>query len=370
MAEKEIKTEDTVLTDEQVTKVYNELESKGENTNKDKLEEAEKLTENSEYEEVKPMENQGVGTPQINEEALREAGLSDEYIEELKSLPDVDTNIKETEADYKELFKEYGITDEDAIELLKIIMQYKNDGVVEGLYHKLPPTVKNLADGLVVVGKGENLKVSKDNAAKVLIDSFINDAKFSASIDDFNEEMNNLVISTSKEYKVLMNEYIEEMYKDIDKIRTEDPEKAETLEKIKKAFEDAEKFTRELDYLDHTSAKKLKKVTQNSFDNECFYFNKKVNATEIKLPNIENAYPIIKKALPGFTELQIKEFIITICKASYDLDVNKIEDLAYIYRAVENIFAFRVIDMVDFNSDFAKQVFGNVSVVIKKIINL
>ena len=51
-------------------------------------------------------------------------------------------------------------------------------------------------------------------------------------------------------------------------------------------------------------------------------------------------------------------------------DVNKIEDLAYIYRAVENIFAFRVIDMVDFNSDFAKPVFGNVSVVIKKIINL
>ena len=63
MAEKEIKTEDTVLTDEQVTKVYNELESKGENTNKDKLEEAEKLTENSEYEEAKPMENQGVVSP-------------------------------------------------------------------------------------------------------------------------------------------------------------------------------------------------------------------------------------------------------------------------------------------------------------------
>lgn len=369
--EKEIKAEDTVLTDEEVTKIYNDLSDKGENTNEDKLEEAKQETESSNYDNITPIESNGVGVPQIDEEALREAGLSDEYIEELKKLPDVDTKIEETEANYKDTFKEYGITDEDSIELLKIIMQYKKDGISQGLYSKLPQTVKNLADGLVIVGKGESMKVSKDNAAKVLIDSFINDAKFSKSIDDFDEEMNSLVMSTSKEYKMLMNEYIEEMYKDIDKIRVEDPEKAQTLENIKKAFEDAAKYTKELEYLDHISAKKLKKITQNSFDSECFYFNKKVNTTEITLPNIQDVYPIIKKALPNFTELQIKEFIVIMCKASYNLDViNKIEDLAYIYRAVENIFTFRVIDMADFESDFAKEVFGNVSVVIKKIINL
>ena len=371
MKEKILKKEDTILTDEQVTEVYNKLEKESENTNADKLEEGAKETEKSNYEEVTPMENQGVGVPQVDEKLLKEMGLSDEYIEELKSTPNVDTKINETADDYKEILKEYNITNEDAANLFKVILDYKNDGIVEGLYNKLPQSAKKIADSFVIVGKAESVKVSKDNAAKTIIESFITDAKFSRSVDEFNEEMNKLTINTNKEYRLIMNEYIEELYKDIDNIRTEDPEKAETLERIKKSFDDAGKFTKELEYLNHTSAKKLKKTVQNSYDSECFYFNKKVNTTDIKLPDIRGLYPIIKKALPGFTELQIKEFIITICKASYNLDVkNNIEDLAYIYKSIENIFAFRAIDVADFESDFAKEVFGNVSVVIKKIINL
>ena len=358
------------LTNDEVSKIYESLDSKGENTNKEALEKAHEETENTSYNNITPIESKGIGTPQVDEETLREAGLSDEYIKELKSLPDVDTTINESENNYRDLFKEYGISDDDSVALFKIIMQYKNDGIAQGLYNKLPPTVKNLADGLIVVGKTESAKVSKDNAAKILIDSFIGDAKFSASIDEFNEEMNNLLISSTEEYKSLMNGYIESVYKDIDKIKTEDPEKAETLSKIKQAFEDAEVYAKELEWLDHISAKKLKKITQNSFDNECFYFNKKVNTTDIKLPDIREAYPIIKKALPGYTELQIKEFIIAICKSSYNLDVNKIEDLAYIHRSIENIFAFRVLSKAAFESDLAKKVFGNISVVINKIINL
>ena len=371
MEEKILKKEDAVLTDEQVTKVYDKLEKESENTNADKLEEAKEKTENSNYEKITPMKNQGVGAPQVDEELLKEMGFSDEYIEDLKNMPDVNTKINETADNYKEVLKEYDITDEDATNLFKVILDYKNNGIVEGLYNKLPQSAKKIADSFVIVGKSESIKVSKDNAAKTIIESFINDAKFSRSVDEFNEEMNELTINTTKEYKLLMNEYIEELYKNIDNIRTEDPEKAETLERIKKAFDNAGKFTKELEYLNHTSAKKLKKAVQNSYDSECFYFNKKVNTTDIKLPDIRGLYPIIKKALPGFTELQIKEFIVTICKASYNLDVkNNIEDLAYIYRSIENIFAFRAIHVADFESDFAKEVFGNVSVVIKKIINL
>lgn len=358
------------LTNDEVSKIYETLDSKGENTNKEALEKAHEETESTSYNNITPIESKGIGTPQVDDETLKAAGLSDEYIKELKSLPDVDTTINESENNYRDLFKEYGISDDDSVALFKIIMQYKNDGIAQGLYNKLPPTVKNLADGLIVVGKTESAKVSKDNAAKILIDSFIGDAKFSASIDEFNEEMNNLLISSTEEYKSLMNGYIESVYKDIDKIKTEDPEKAEALSKIKQAFEDAEIYAKESEWLDHISAKKLKKITQNSFDNECFYFNKKVNTTEIKLPDIRGAYPIIKKALPGYTELQIKEFIIAICKSSYNLDVNKIEDLAYIHRSIENIFAFRVLDKAVFESDLAKKVFGNISVVINKIINL
>ena len=238
---------DNTLTNNEVTKIYESLDSKGENTNKEALEKAHEETENTSYDNITPIESKGVGIPQVDEETLREAGLSDEYINELKSLPDVDTTVNEGENNYRDLFKEYGISDDDSVALFKIIMQYKNDGIAKGLYNKLPPTVKNLADGLIVVGKTESAKVSKDNAAKILIDSFIGDAKFSASIDEFNEEMNNLLISSTEEYKSLMNGYIESIYKDIDKIRAEDPEKAEALSKIKQAFEDAEVYAKELE---------------------------------------------------------------------------------------------------------------------------
>ena len=146
-------------------------------------------------------------------------GLSDEYIEELKSTPNVDTKINETADDYKEVLKEYNITNEDAASLFKVILDYKNDGIVEGLYNKLPQSAKKIADSFVIVGKSESIKVSKDNAAKTIIESFITDAKFSRSVDEFNEEMNKLAINTNKEYRLIMNEYIEGLYKDIDRIR-------------------------------------------------------------------------------------------------------------------------------------------------------
>ena len=85
-----------------------------------------------------------------------------------------------------------------------------------------------------------------------IIDDIINDAKLNKALDEFNEELNDVTINTSKEYKLLMNEYIENMYKDIDKIKAEDPEKAKIVEKLKEAFDNAGKFTKELEYLNHT----------------------------------------------------------------------------------------------------------------------
>lgn len=356
---KEIKVEDKTMTDEQVKNVYNKLDKAEFNSNNDKLEAAKAETENIKYDSITPMDN-NLGVPQDDM-----SEISQEEAEKIIS------KVEERDTDYREVLRTYGIKDEKEVtEFFTVLNAYKkNNSSTNGLYKQLPPFIQALCDNMVGLASGSGLKLSKDNAAKNIVDGIINDAKLNKALDEFNEELNNVTINTSKEYKVLMNEYIESMYKDIDKIEAEDPEKAEILKKIKEAFDNAGKFTKELEYISHTTNKKLEKALMR-YKNECFYFNRKVNSTDITLPDIDQLYPIIKRALPNYTEKQIKKFIVVICKASATYNFDNIDELAYTYRSIENILSFRAIDVADFESDFAKEVFGNVSVVINKIIDL
>ena len=357
--DKEIKVENTSITNDQVKFVYNELNKVESNSNNDKLEAAREQTDSVQYDSITPMDN-NLGIPQDDM-----SEISQEEAEEIIN------KVEERDSDYREILKTYGIRDEKEItEFFMVLNAYKkNNSSADGLYNQLPPFIQTLCDNMVNLSNGYGSKLSKDNAAKNIIDGIINDAKLNKALDEFNEELNDVTINTSKEYKVLMNEYIENMYKDIDKIKAEDPEKAKIVEKLKEAFDNAGKFTKELEYLNHTTNKKLEKALMR-YKNECFYFNRKVNSTDITLPDIDQLYPIIKRALPNYTEKQIKKFIVVICKASATYNFDNIDELAYTYRSIENILSFRAIDIADFESDFAKEVFGNVSVVINKIIDL
>lgn len=359
MNEKNINLEDKTITDDQVKLIYNKLDSVDSNSKNNKLEEAKKETETINYNSINTIDSNNLGVPQNDS-----VNISAEDAEKIINA------VHETDADYKSVLNQYDIPDNEAEEFFTLLSKYRNKKYIEtkGLFNDLPNSLKTLANNMYKMANVEGVKISKDNIAKNLIESIINDAKLNKALDEFNEELNQVNIDTSKEYKMLMNEYIENMYKDIDKIEAEDPDKAEILKKIKKAFEDASNFTKELEYLDHTTNKKLEKAL-NRYKNECFYFNRKINSTDISLPDIDTLYPIIKRALPGYTEKQIKKFIITICKASATYNYDNIDELAYSYRSIENILAFRM-STADFTSDYAKEIFGKVSVVINKIIAL
>ena len=357
------------LTDQQVIDIYNHLDKADTHSNKELLESDDLDIDDIPDQTTDDALVKGVAD-EFTEKQMKELGLDDETIESLKDVEIDESSIKDVKPsseDYLEAIANYvDISTEDSEQLLNILIDFDKDP--NGKYYdRLPTKIKSFCDGIRMNAPE---KMSKNSSATFILTQFTHDAQFGKLMDDYTKDMANLTNEMHKEFRSIIQESFDDLFENIEKIKDNNPEHAEILQRFYDAFKGATTFQKQLDYLDGPINKKKLNKWLDRFDNECFYFNKKVNATEIKLPNIENAYPIIKKALPGFTELQIKEFIITICKASYDLDVNKIEDLAYIYRAVENIFAFRVIDMVDFNSDFAKQVFGNVSVVIKKIINL
>lgn len=337
------------MTDEQVKKVYDTLEKESENSNADKLKDAAAETDNSNYGKIVEMKNTGLGLDSNITEC-----------DEDTFNPDL---INETESSYTEIFQSYDISDEDGAKLFEIIRRYKA-GEEFDLYNEMPDRIKPTIDSMRFTSEG---KVSKNSAAKFLLDSFINDAKFNAAVEEYNTEINNLMIDSNREFQYLAQDTINEMLSRIDDIRKENPEKADQIEAIKKAFDDSKSFNRQLDYLDHISAKKLNKLLDR-YDNECFYFNKKVNKTDVKIPDIKKIAPIIKKALPGFTEKQTKLFSIVLMKSVENMDTENIVDLAYIYRLVSNIATFEF--NTDFKSEYAKELFGNIAPVIQKIINL
>ena len=109
------------------------------------------------------------------------------------------------------------------------------------------------------------------------------------------------------------------------------------------------------------------------FDDNCFYFNRKVNSDAnrergIKFADIRTLIPTIKKARDGFTEKQIKEFIIVFLKSIEKMDLTDTANLFYIYGVVSAIDSFRF--NTDFDTELGKTLFGNITKVIQKIISL
>lgn len=363
MKEENVKTK---LTEDQITKIYDKLEE--ENKIKEALIKAEKETEESNYTEVSELQGEAIINPICTSDQLKEMGLDDDTIEFLKDVKIGDKSlcIDEAEDNYKEVFEEYDISDEDGIKLLDAINKYKNTEEVD--YDTLPQKIKIIVDGLRITGEG---KISKNAATKVLLDSFINDAKFSKAVDSYNKEMNDLLLETDKVFGQLFKSSIDELYSDdyIDKLKEENPEQADQIQNIKNNFTKSREFKEQLDYLDHVSDKKLNKFL-NRYGSECGYFNTKFNNNKygIRVPKIEELYPIIKRARAGFTESQIKKFIIVIIKSCYKLDQNNINDLSYVYKMISNIYVYQYATV--FDDDNTKELFENISNVIRKIINL
>lgn len=353
--------DENTLTQEQVKTVYETL---------DKVEDTDKLTDaNKEpyLDNETKIEYNAVGAPQpIGEEVLYNMGLDDDTIESLKDIkvdPIDPKSIQISDKELIEVFSPYGISDTDTVKLIDIITKYRNNEEFD-MYEALPENLKVMVESMRYTDSG---KVSKKTAAKFVIDSFINDAKIGTVLDEYSKELNETMAGMNKDFQYIVQDSIQDVYDKIDNIRETDPEQAAKIEMLYSAFKDSSTFERQLSYLNTVTAKKLNKFTSR-FESECIYFNTKANAGEIKVPKLESLLPIIKRALNGFTEIQIKKFLVVISKSIYDLDMHKVEDIAYVYRMIANISSFEF--NTEFDSEYAKELFGNIIKVIQKIIAL
>ena len=101
------------------------------------------------------------------------------------------------------------------------------------------------------------------------------------------------------------------------------------------------------------------------FKDDVYYFNKKVNNNTfgVKVTNIEEIIPIIKVALPQYTEEDIKKFVICICRTIENID--ELAGIAYEYRMVASIYKYKFVPI----DEKGEVIFENISKVIDAILS-
>ena len=340
--EENINDESTTLTDDQVKEVYDSLQE-ADPDSINKLAEAEAETERSNYTEIEEMVPEDA--PQVLPEDV----------------------VKQSILDYN-----MGISEDDALALAKVALEYRADKTIK-VYDKMPDGVKKyIATIQMNINRPTNRsnKISKENAAKFFIDSFLNDAELQMALEEFNTQLNDAYTSMDSEISKLFSDAYEEEFAKIDEYRDEDPEKADRIEKIKNAFDEAKPpFQKLLDWIEPRHRKILFKRAEFRFTDETFYFNKLVNVTDVRVPNIRDLLEVIKAYMPDKTDIEVKRFIVAVCRHVMDYDFTDLGNVAYIYRFVDNIYKYKFLSTA-VDDDESKALFGAISAVIDKINSL
>lgn len=339
------------LTDEQVHTIYTDL-AEVDKASADNLNAAMEETENSNY------------TSEDNNEID-----IDEMIPGVNVTPEsIIENIHETEKDIKDALDPYNFDDETAVALIKVIDEYRS-GKHTSLYSRLPKTIQDMVDNLLMAETNgkinfKDIMPNRNRIAKMLLDSFINDAKMSAAIEEYDSEMTATINQMNEEYDTIVSDAIDNVFNKIDEIRESNPDQANRIESVKKAFDEATTFERQLNFAINTTAKKFDKYLTRFKDN-VYYFNKRVNNNTfgVKVNNVEELIPIIKLGLPQYSEDDIKKFIICICNTLKNVD--DINEIAYQYRMIGSIYKYKFTSI----DEKGETIFSNISKVIESILS-
>lgn len=260
-------------------------------------------------------------------------------------------SIDESKEDYLESLAPYGLSNDDALKLYKAISDYKTDTTkVSGLYSKLPKKIQELADGFARAG---GVRVSKDNAAGILLDQFINDAKLNNTLESYMNDMNNTISNMSTEYDDIFSAAIEEIFNRIGEFDVTDPEKAEKLREIKKAFEYSKDYLLLVNsIIDGDLPKKyIIKKYLNIYISRVYMFNKTMSEKEgVKFPDISEMIQIVHDVVARrgehFSDDVLKIFAVIIIDEIMRLDLDgekNVSNLAYAYKLINNIYTLKFI---------------------------
>ena len=286
----------------------------------------------------------------VLEKAREDAQLEMDSNPEISVIEQSEDNIEETKKDYLEAFSPYGLTDNEATQLLSVILEYRVNMDKNGVFAKLPEKIQNIAKGFTHV---DGRVISNDTAAAVILDQFVNDAKMNNTLNSYIEDMNSALGSMGIEYDAIFSKATDEIFDRIDDLEVTDPEKAEKLKEIKKSFENSKDYFILINGMvgEGFTKKFVIKKYLNMYISRVYMFNKTLmNGETVKFPDISEMIQIIHDTVGRdgltFSDDVYKIFSVIIINEVMRLNLDgeeNVSNLAYAYRLINNIYTLKYI---------------------------
>ena len=385
------------LTDEELDKVTETLESQRPENDILKIKEEVETNQDAELESAEK-------TVEVDAEApdLMLATDDDMYINGGVSLFDLDGDqiIKEAEeSDYdittvddktkSALASEFDMNDDEILELFTTLSKMRRDNSYP-VYSNLPKKIQKMVrDMATQLGRGPK---EYDMLSRAIMNELIADANIDSAFVDLEKALNealnipSLVDLYSDHMKTVMEVNLPQM---IENIKDEEPEKAELLRRVSESFKKSYTFSMAKEKYEQSNALRKavrrvgrdEKLLKRSL-NELNYKNEKSNfkfndATEmpevLHLILIEEPEKIFdlhkdeKDLIPEhvkrildmqITSLDIDKFCIFISKSCEELNAKDIVDASYMYYMIKNIVVLR--HTQEAKTDFAVELINNI----------
>lgn len=266
------------------------------------------------------------------------------------------------------------LSDEDALTLLQSIQEYQR-GVKKNYYTSLPDKMKVAINNMVIASGGTPTASNRNAAAKMLLDQFISEINMNQEYIDLETTMKNTLELPS--IPDIYSDYIKEMMETktlemADRIEEESPEKAELLRKVSAAFTSSYTYDKMLDCLkNNRKARNHISKDRSKYNKFCKDFNYESENSKFKINDIFMAGDVLIRMLEEgeplseYSENNVIDFIILLCKTCESMSRTDIVDCAFIYHVVKNIV------MLDYRAkavtDFSNTIISNIKNMMNEI---
>ena len=296
----------------------------------------------------------------------------------------------------------FNLTDDETYAFLSLIDDFKKNKNTPMLYERLPASLRAQIDQLMgsvqINPANSNKNAVRENVTKYVMDQFINDAQVDAAFIDLEKSLNEalslptIVDMYGEHTKELMETKIPEM---AEKIKEEEPEKAELLLKVKEAYTKSYNFSEIKEKYEESSS--IRSSVRKA-DIWCRKYLEELNAkntkTRFKMYSALDCVPALNKVLidhPAvaletakiynsevdegiqkildmeITELDIQKFCSALACSCEGYDAEKIVDATYMYYLIKNIVMLRHTEVK--KTEFTGELINNICEVITLIRN-
>lgn len=264
-------------------------------------------------------------------------------IEEFNDVPATELSVPD-EVLTSALMEKYDNVDtQDALKLIEVMNRYKS-GEKFNVFEALPDSLKQAIST-------EAMSVGADKAtinffAKSFINDLVNNTYLDKEIKDFNKELKEVLAPMNNIAGTIMDEYSDEVYHKFtdnledkaNEIQDTDPDKADELRKVSKAFNDAITLSRVHDAVDKTPSiiNKAYKEARDSWNKFCDNYNKKISLVNPSPRPISyyEAGLASSGVFTGYPDGYLRTVIVLVANSvSNAIDENTLTEHVYAYYA-------------------------------------